>query len=378
MFKCPQVNDFIAQILAAPDDDRPRLVYADYLMERGDPLGELIAVQCALARHDATDEDVGDVPRMRVRERALLSAHATAWRTAAGLADWQGGFRRGFIEDVYFMSGEAFVAQADMLLDKAPLVRAVKVAHDHGHICRWPGATRLVGLHAAVDDTLWIRESPHLGALRRFGIYRAVSNLDGLQRMAELPQPITELDVDVLPYTESGAAVLLPRLGRCPARATLAWLRISQLAHLAAHVPALAALPALRHVTIENGDLTARAIVALAECGLETLDVSATRGNEASDLDAHALLAATPRLRRLRLVKLALGDAQAIAIAHTPNQLRRLDLARNAITDVGALALARSSHQRELRYLNLNANRIGEAARHALKDAFPAVQLQMR
>ncbi len=33
-------------IYAAPDDDAPRLVYADALLERGDPRGELIARQC--------------------------------------------------------------------------------------------------------------------------------------------------------------------------------------------------------------------------------------------------------------------------------------------------------------------------------------------
>lgn len=33
-------------ILAAPDDDAPRLVYADALLDRGDPRGELIVRQC--------------------------------------------------------------------------------------------------------------------------------------------------------------------------------------------------------------------------------------------------------------------------------------------------------------------------------------------
>jgi uncharacterized protein (TIGR02996 family) len=42
-------DDLLAAIRAAPDDDAPRAVYADWLLERGDPLGELIAIQ--LARH---------------------------------------------------------------------------------------------------------------------------------------------------------------------------------------------------------------------------------------------------------------------------------------------------------------------------------------
>ncbi|MBA3541481.1 MAG: TIGR02996 domain-containing protein [Deltaproteobacteria bacterium] len=49
-------RDLIAAVAEAPDDDAPRLVYADWLMERGDPRGELVALQCALARADAADE----------------------------------------------------------------------------------------------------------------------------------------------------------------------------------------------------------------------------------------------------------------------------------------------------------------------------------
>jgi uncharacterized protein (TIGR02996 family) len=40
-------DELLAQIAAAPDDDAPRRVYADYLTERGDPRGELIALQLA-------------------------------------------------------------------------------------------------------------------------------------------------------------------------------------------------------------------------------------------------------------------------------------------------------------------------------------------
>ena len=41
---------FLESIRAAPDDDAPRLVYADYLLERGDRRGELIIAQCDVAR----------------------------------------------------------------------------------------------------------------------------------------------------------------------------------------------------------------------------------------------------------------------------------------------------------------------------------------
>jgi uncharacterized protein (TIGR02996 family) len=80
----------IAAIRAAPDDDAPRLVYADWLDEHGQPeRAEFIRVQCELARRDAPD--------LRSREAELLAAHHDAF---AGLLLFPGlrfRFRRGFI-----------------------------------------------------------------------------------------------------------------------------------------------------------------------------------------------------------------------------------------------------------------------------------------
>ena len=41
---------FLQAIVEAPDDDTPRLIYADWLEERGDPRGEFIRLQCRLDR----------------------------------------------------------------------------------------------------------------------------------------------------------------------------------------------------------------------------------------------------------------------------------------------------------------------------------------
>ena len=46
---------FLQAVLENPDDDTPRLIYADWLEERGDPRGEFIRVQCELA--NMTEED---------------------------------------------------------------------------------------------------------------------------------------------------------------------------------------------------------------------------------------------------------------------------------------------------------------------------------
>ena len=40
---------FLKTVLDHPADDAPRLAYADWLDGQGDPRGEFIRVQCALA-----------------------------------------------------------------------------------------------------------------------------------------------------------------------------------------------------------------------------------------------------------------------------------------------------------------------------------------
>ena len=121
----PDDPAFIRMIAAAPDDDAPRLVYADVLEERGDPAGvaraEFIRVQCEKARL------VPDTPRSRelwFREAALFD-WARAWRAelpaVRGLQ--YGGFRRGFIDDVYVHDAEAFFRSAGLVFDRLPLRR---------------------------------------------------------------------------------------------------------------------------------------------------------------------------------------------------------------------------------------------------------------
>jgi uncharacterized protein (TIGR02996 family) len=64
--------DFTSQIWAAPGDTGLREVYADWLIERDDPRGELIMLQIARTRRAAE-------PAALRREQALLRAHARTW-----------------------------------------------------------------------------------------------------------------------------------------------------------------------------------------------------------------------------------------------------------------------------------------------------------
>ena len=85
-------GQFLTEIYAAPDDDGPREVYADWLSERGDPRGELISLQLAAARGQGT-------PAGKLRERALLASSARMWlgEIEPAVAKTRFRFERGFL-----------------------------------------------------------------------------------------------------------------------------------------------------------------------------------------------------------------------------------------------------------------------------------------
>jgi uncharacterized protein (TIGR02996 family) len=96
---------FLQALLQTPDDDTPRLIYADWLEEQGDPRGEFIRLQCALAQKQMASLDPRywdlhfggrtlGIKGLRVyhgicpdprnepvpkRERELVEAHADKW-----------------------------------------------------------------------------------------------------------------------------------------------------------------------------------------------------------------------------------------------------------------------------------------------------------
>src|SRR5437763_15011358 len=83
---------FLSAIREQPDDDGPRLVYADWLDDRGDPRGEFIRVQCDLAKFDPADERR---PALASRADDLLADHEAEWLVCSPEPpnDWR--FARG-------------------------------------------------------------------------------------------------------------------------------------------------------------------------------------------------------------------------------------------------------------------------------------------
>src|SRR6516164_5178059 len=108
----PEADSFLQAIIDNPDDDAPRLVYADWLDEHGDPeRAEFIRVQCALAASTAG----GRGREFEMREVELLARHQEEWAAPVrGRVDgWT--FRRGFVGRVR-LDGERFAARAEEIL----------------------------------------------------------------------------------------------------------------------------------------------------------------------------------------------------------------------------------------------------------------------
>src|SRR5262245_62140912 len=113
---------FIRMIAAAPDDDAPRLVYADYLDETREPAkaarAEFIRVQVERARL------VPDTPRWTElwhRDTALLD-WAQQWREELPKLEGVqfGGFVRGFIHRV-IAHGDTFARSFSTVVACVPL-----------------------------------------------------------------------------------------------------------------------------------------------------------------------------------------------------------------------------------------------------------------
>lgn len=115
---------YLAAVLAAPQDDEPRLRYAAWLDERDDALGEFIRLQCQLERlplhHPLRLE-------LETRERELEADHGERWLAAVDpQVDWC-VFRRGFPEEIA-VSAAVFLRQGEAIFARAP----IQQVHFHG------------------------------------------------------------------------------------------------------------------------------------------------------------------------------------------------------------------------------------------------------
>jgi uncharacterized protein (TIGR02996 family) len=317
---------FLEPILARPRDDGPRLVFADFLEETGDEAdaarGELVRVQCALARISA---DHPRRPELVDREAELLQAYRPRWAAhLAGLVPAEGcEFRRGLL-DAVAIDTAVFLARGDELFRRAP-VRRVRLLDAARHL------SRLV-------------HCPFLARVRELDLCAADLGNGGLNLLLRSPYltAVESLDLGSNGLCDGGAYLL--------SRAT--------------------GLPAVRELALHmNGHVSSRGVQLLAEsphlAGLRSLDLS---GNDVGDAGVTAIASSRylTRLDTLRLFANHIGDAGVAALAGGPLLARvtrrsgGLDLRENAIGPAGVRALAGCPAAKALTALDLSGNYVGD------------------
>src|SRR5262245_7310286 len=109
---------FLQAIREDPDDDTPRLVYADWLEENGDePRDAFIRLGCALAR---LPRDHPDYHRLLVRESSMIETWKEEWfgPFRQRCAYWE--CRRGFMDEVH-LDAVPFVAEGGQVFSLHPI-----------------------------------------------------------------------------------------------------------------------------------------------------------------------------------------------------------------------------------------------------------------
>ncbi|MBP3960384.1 TIGR02996 domain-containing protein [Gemmata sp. G18] len=140
-----------------PDDDTPRLVYADWLDEHGQPeRAEFIRVQVELANQN--DDSSDEAQKLTLREKTILEAHGTQWRVSVSPFN-DGLFVRGFLEVVLVREHEDVSANFEFLHHLPALRRLhIKASLTPDLLCTIANLQCLEGLEIwSWFDPSWIK-----------------------------------------------------------------------------------------------------------------------------------------------------------------------------------------------------------------------------
>jgi uncharacterized protein (TIGR02996 family) len=312
---------FIEGIRAAPHDPLPRLVYADYLEESGDPRGELIRIQCELA---SDHHERGDAFRAALidRERELLAQHGDQWLAPLRALGAEGVttacFRGGLIERIR-IPAKAFLRNAEEICRIAPALQAVH--------------------------------------LRDVG---AISRADAMA----FPEQITTVDLSANRFSPEW----LQTIGQEP---WLRWivelnLRFNRLSDQEVALLARMEMPALRSLGLASNAIAD----SIGPGGFQDLTQWPTLGHvEELDLSANAigderlrLLCESPHvasLRKLNLASCQIANVRPLMHGGRFDSLEELNLRSNRIPAAALRRLAESDFGRRLKSLDVRGNSAG-------------------
>jgi len=337
-----------AQILRAirtqPNDDIPRLVYADWLEENGRAeRAEFIRLQCEWA---STAEDDPRRPHLKRRERQLLRKFKNLWLAEIPAVLRRFPFQRGFVQPTDL---EATVKQFMDLagVDSAPQWSVKLYIHPSDAIAK-------------------LSESEHLERLTGLSLYTIEADARELEDLLGSPRlrNLRSLNIKGHPF----GLAHVRAVANSPALAGLRHLGVFCSTIHAAGAESLASSPHLRN--LESLELNGCGI---GDAGLDCLVASPALhrlrqlnlGQNRLDNTAASAIIGSRHLKGLMSLGLFgnhLGDAgaRALALGRNLGQLTRLDLGLNRIGPTGARALADSPYLFGLRQLYLGGNRVGD------------------
>jgi uncharacterized protein (TIGR02996 family) len=346
------MKELLQAVLERPDDDAPRLVYADALMAEGDPRGEFIQVQCALKARR------GDTSALMTRERALLSAHKAQWEApfeGVGLV-WS----RGFPETV-IGQGKALVKLLPACVEELP-IRSVTVSStdldSFVALTKLPALRRVAELEISGSDRYddWTIGDVGAEALAR-------APMDALRKLTLGPNRIgTEGSLHL------SMALWLMKLTKFAYGGNV----------LDANI--VGSLTSVRELSIQGNSVPCTSLndgierLRLSDCRLigalpklphlHTLILDQSRVGDEGALEL--VRGPFPKLEVLRLDHNGIGDLGAAALSATQLPLVELNLSNNYIKTTGATALAESTSLTKLVRLDLQDNQLGSGGVTAL------------
>ena len=326
---------FIEEILDHPHDDGPRMIYADWLVEQGDPRGEFIQLQCL---RESLPKDDPQSRKLRTRELELLREHEDTWLgPVRDLAEkWE--FRRGFVSAVR-LSTQKFLKTAGKLVRLAPIddltlrvggsrVKKLAACPQLGQI----RALTLKKLRLEDGGMEILAASPHLSQIRALALQNAGLTDFGMEIVASCPD-LSNLDTLDL-YSNRIGPRGVQSLADSPFIRRLRSLDLTENWIESAGVSALAQSPIVEH--------------------LKTLMLGGTR----ISTEGVAALGRSRHLVNLRVLNCCGGwrisesitSEGARVIAESPTlDVERLSLESQQIGDEGLIALAESQSMSNLR-----------------------------
>jgi uncharacterized protein (TIGR02996 family) len=356
-------DDLLRAILANPDDDALRLVYADWLEEHG---------EAEHARFIRSQVETARVPQWHpVWVRARYIDRLVGWpngipsgsvpypRLPEGL-EWLGGpYRRGFPSAVLCRGTETLLRHADEMFALAPVEELELGPVEIG------GRLDLAPVVAA----------PWFARIRRLKVVLATLERGSITALQVSPYAanLTDLDVITCTFPDALADLFAP-----PLIARLRRLAVhvrDEGADLAGFVKGAGGPHRLRSLRLTAGRNHDRPRLLI---GTGVFAVPLLRGLSELDLSHNLLgpdgiheLEASPIVEGLESLSLnwtRIGPGEIAALANSPRlaRLQRLELANNGLPRTTATVLAGSPHLANLRVLNLEKNQLDDRAAAAL------------